>query len=257
MGSPTGTQAIDRAARLLTLVVQSDGSRSFTSLADELDLAKSTTSRLLQALERHHLVRRDGDGAFRAGPLFTDYAARHDPVDDLVQLAEPRLQRLGDAFGETVNLSVPRGDTVVQVAQVDSTYLLSAINWIGVDTPPHCTAIGKVFYAYGTLPLPGGRLERRTSRTLTSRDALERSLDEVRRRGYAVAADELESGLGAVAAPVRALDGSVVAAIAVSGPTSRIEERIDQIARLVVAECRSLSTLLGHDPGDVRKEGVA
>src|SRR5690606_28196185 len=144
MAPQTGTQAIDRAARLLTLIVQSDEPRTFTSLVDELDLAKSTTSRLLQALERNWLVRRDRDGAYRPGPLFTQYAARHNPVDDLVRAAEPILQRLGDDLGETINLSVPRGDAVVQVAQVDSKYRLSATNWMDVDTPPHCSALGKI-----------------------------------------------------------------------------------------------------------------
>ncbi len=257
MAPQTGTQAIDRAAKLLTLVVQSTQPRSFTSLVDELDLAKSTTSRLLQALERHHLVRRDSDGAFHPGPLFTHYAARHDPVDDLVQIAEPTLQRLGDALGETVNLSVPQGHSVVQVAQIDSTYLLSAIDWIGVDTPAHCTASGKVFYAYGTVPLPSGQLEGRAPRTVTSRAALERDLELVRRRGYAVTSDELEVGLGAVAAPVRSKDGSVLAAVSVSGPSSRIDERIDDLAKLLVTECTALSGLLGHHRGEARKEDVA
>ncbi|MQA24814.1 MAG: helix-turn-helix domain-containing protein [Micromonosporaceae bacterium] len=257
MTPQTGTQAIDRAARLLTLVVQSEEPRSFTSLAEDSDLAKSTTSRLLQALERHHLVRRDRDGAYRPGPLFTGYAARHDPVDDLVQVAEPTLQRMGDAVGETVNLSVPRGETVVQVAQVDSTYRLSATNWLDVDTPPHCSALGKVFYAYGTLPLPTGRLERRTGRTLTSRTALERDLAQVVRRGFAVTHEELEPGLSAIAAPVRHRDGAVIAAVSVSGPTTRIEERIDELSRLLVAETKRLSAALGYRPGKARKDGAA
>ncbi|MGH3747097.1 MAG: helix-turn-helix domain-containing protein, partial [Micromonosporaceae bacterium] len=68
---PTGTQAIDRAAKLLALVVQSEDPRTFSSLVEEMELAKSTCSRLLHALERNHLVRRDRDGAFRPGPLFT------------------------------------------------------------------------------------------------------------------------------------------------------------------------------------------
>src|SRR5919198_616047 len=249
MASQTGTQAIDRAAKLLTLVVQSEEPRSFTSLVEELDLAKSTTSRLLQALERHHLVRRDSDGASQPGPLFPHYAARHDPVDDLVQICDPTLHRLGDALGETINLSVPRGEAVVQVAQVDSTYLLSAVNWMAVDSPAHCTATGKVFYAYGTLPIPSGPLARHTDLTITSREALERDLEQVRRRGYGVTQDEMEPGLAAIAAPVRSKDGSVLAAVSVSGPTSRINDRIDEIAKLLVNECKALSALLGHHNG--------
>jgi len=65
--SPSGTQAVDRAARLLTEVVHAPGSVTFTELAATTGLAKSTTSRLLLALERNGLVQRDDHGRFRPG----------------------------------------------------------------------------------------------------------------------------------------------------------------------------------------------
>jgi DNA-binding IclR family transcriptional regulator len=61
---PAGTQAVDRAAELLALVVESPDPRTFTSLVEQTGLAKSTGSRLLQALERHRLVQRDRDGVW-------------------------------------------------------------------------------------------------------------------------------------------------------------------------------------------------
>jgi IclR family acetate operon transcriptional repressor len=254
LGTQTGTQAIDRAAELLALVVDADSAQTFTSLVDETGLARSTTSRLLQALERHRLVQRDREGAFRPGPLFALYAARHAAVADLVELSAAVLERLGEATGETVNLAVPRGDAVVQVAQVDSTFLLGATNWVGVDVPAHCSALGKVFLAYGTIELPSGPLERRTPWTITTRAALERDLTQVVRHEFAVAREELEPGLVAIAAPVRARDGSVVASVSVSGPTTRINDQIEQIGKLLVTETRVLSGLLGYQP---RKEGAA
>ena len=76
-----------------------------------------------------------------------------------------------------------------------------------------------------------------------------------RRRGWAASLDELEVGLAAVAAPLRAVDGTVVAAIAVSGPTARINERgIAALGDLLVAETRRLSAHLGHHPV---KEGAS
>jgi IclR family acetate operon transcriptional repressor len=79
---------------------------------------------------------------------------------------------------------------------------------------------------------------------------------EVRRRGWAASLDELELGLAAVGAPVRAVDGAVVAAVSISGPTNRVNDYgITQLGDLLVAELRGLSALLGHQP--VRKEGLA
>ena len=159
----------------------------------------------------------------------------------------PVLERVGAETGETINLAVPRGDVVVQIAQVDSVHLLGTTNWVGVRVPAHCSALGKVFYAFGTLALPTGRLERRTAFTITRPAELERNLEGVIRRGYAVAREELEPGLVAIACPIRAGDGPVVAAISVSGPTARISEQVaDQVGARLVAHARSLSTMLGH-----------
>ena len=250
-----GTQAVDRAAALLALVVESPRPRTFTSLVEELGLAKSTTSRLLQALERHRLLQRDRSGAFRAGALFAFYAARHDGPDDLVELAHPTLERLGERTGETVNLGLPRGGAVIQVAQVESRYLLGTTNWVGMSVPAHCTALGKVFYACGALTLPGHELERRTPQSITSIAELQRQLEIGARRGWAVAKEELEPELVAIAAPVYGADGLVIAAVSVSGPTARIDERrTAQIGSLLVDETRHLSSQLGYQPG---KEGVA
>ncbi len=173
MTSPTGTQAVDRAAQLLVEVARHRDPVSFTELIAVSGLAKSTTSRLLTALERNGLVRRDVAGRFSPGEVFLSYAWRGGAEADLVALAQPVLAQLGEQTGETINLGVPRdGGLVEQVAQVDSKYLIGGTNWVGLTVPLHCAALGKVLLAFGAAELPKGRLERRTARTITSRSAL-------------------------------------------------------------------------------------
>src|SRR4051812_33954450 len=246
-GTQAGTQAVDRAAALIDLVVRAAEPLSFTELSDETGLARSTTSRLLAALERTDLVERDPSGGYVAGPLFALHAALHDPWPQVARLARPVLERVGALTGETVHLGVARGDTVVHIAQVASTYLLSAPDWNQVDVPPHCSSLGKVLYAYDCLPLPSGRLERRTAHTITTREALAAELADVRRNRFATTVDELETGLTGIAAPVEGRDG-VVAAIGVSGPTARLHDRVDRIGRLLVEQAGDLSTLLRRGP---------
>ena len=176
---------------------------TFTELTSASGLAKSTTSRLLTALERNGLIRRDPAGRFSPGEVFVSYACRGGFEADLVSLAQPVLTRLGEQTGETVNLGVPRdGGLVEQIAQVDSRYLIGGTNWVGLTVPLHCAALGKVLLAFGAAELPRGRLEARTARTITSRSALAAELATARERGYAVTDEELEPGLVAVAAPV-------------------------------------------------------
>src|SRR5947207_9030331 len=221
MSNSSGTQAVDRAARLLAEVVHSTDPMTFTGLSTATGLAKSTTSRLLLALERNGLVRRDDHGRFLPGEMFVSFAWRGGAEAGLVAVAQPFLERLGKATGETVNLGVASGGMVEQIAQVDSTYLIGGTNWVGMSVPLHCSAPGKVLLAYGAAQLPSGKLEPRTDKTITSETALRAELATVRTRGYAVTEEELEPGLIAVAAPVRGYDGAVVAALSVSAPTNR------------------------------------
>jgi IclR family transcriptional regulator, acetate operon repressor len=244
--TPTGTQAVDRAARLITEVVHAPDAVTFTELAAATGLAKSTTSRLLDALERGGLVRRDDDGRFSPGEVFVRYAWRGDAESGLIEMARPFLDRLGAATGETVNLGVARHGLVEQIAQVDSRYLIGGTNWLGRPVPLHCAALGKVLLAFGAASLPAGRLAPCTPRTLTSRAAVEADLRAVRERGYAVTDGELEPDLVAVAAPVRRDGAAVVAALSVSAPASRLApERTGEIAALCVAEADGLSAVLG------------
>lgn len=250
-----GTQAVDRAASLIDLVIRADRPMSFTELSDETGLARSTTSRLLAALERTDLVERDADGGYVGGRLFALHAALHDPWPQVARLAMPVLRTVGERTGETVHLGVARGDVVVHIAQVESTYLLSARDWNQVDVPAHCSSLGKVLYAFGSLPLPAGALVRRTEHTLT-RTALEVELATVRRRRYALTTDELEVGLTGLAAPVQGIDGQVIAALGISGPTARLQDRTDQLGRLLVEQAEQVSALLRHK-NPSKKEGAA
>jgi DNA-binding IclR family transcriptional regulator len=241
-----GTQAVDRAAHLLRRVVQAERPVSFTALVGDSGLSRSTTSRLLAALEANHLVERDASGAYSSGALFAVYAARHDRWSDVARLAQPIMSRVSADTNETVNLGIPRGDTVVQIAQIDSTYVLGARDWMHVTVPAHCSALGKVLYAHAALPMPEGPLHRPTPHALPDADALRREAAEIRRLGYALTREELEIGLDAAAAPVRGADGVVVAALGVSGPSARLGTNLDDIGKLLVRHGDELSQLLRH-----------
>lgn len=243
-GPTNGTRAVDRAADLVATVVRADEPMSFADLQDASGLAKSTTSRMLTALERAGLLERDLAGSYVAGRLFWLYAARHDPWEELVRLARPTMDEIGEDTGETVHLSVTRGDRVVQVAQVDSRFLLGTRDWTEVDVPAHCSALGKVFIAWGALTLPAGPLERSTEATITTTGALRHDGDRTRERGWAVTVDELEVGLTGVAAPVFGVHGDAVAALGISGPSQRLEGRLDELGRQLLDRATKLSTLL-------------
>lgn len=247
MAGPVGTQAVDRASAVLTAVLGSTDPVTFADLIARTGLPKSTLSRLTTSLERNGLLQRTASGAWQPGTAITDYALSVRPEDDLVRIAQPFLDALGEQTNETVNLAVPLAGEVRQIAQVDSTYLLGAINWLDRPVPFHCSALGRVFLAHGT-PLPPGRLPRLTDCTITSRAELAEALDRVRRDGVAVVDSELEPGLVAVAAPITSSDGTVIAAVSVSGPSVRLTEaEIPTVASAVRATAEAIADALLAD----------
>jgi DNA-binding IclR family transcriptional regulator len=149
---------------------------------------------------------------------------------------QPAMDELSRQTGETVNLAVPDGGAILNVAEVASTFILSCSGgWIGRRTKPHAVANGKVLLAYGAIGIPR-ELERYTDQTITTHEALEAELAAVRRNGYATAVAELEDGLVAVAAPVFDSTRACVAALSVSGPAYRLRpEALDQLGRLCAA----------------------
>ncbi len=226
MPETTGTQAIDRAAQLLVRVVEAAQPPSVGELAAHAHLPKSTTSRLVSALERQGLVQRLGErGRLTAGPVLLRYANR-DVSSTLVELAAPSLSRLADASGETINLAVPGVDGVEHLAQEDTAHFVGVTDWVGRKVPFEQAANGKVFLAYNT-----------SSPELAS----------TRARGYATSIDELEVGLTALSAPVFGPAGDAIAALSISGPTARLtSDRIAQLAPLLIEEAHVLAERLGH-----------
>ncbi len=248
-----GTQSIDRAAQLLVHVLETDAPPTVGELSLRSGLPKSTTSRLVGALERQGLVQREPAGGLRPGVVLTRYARRETGEAELVELAAETLDRLAGETGETVNLGIPAPASVELLDQRDSRHYLGSTNWVGRRVPAHGSALGKVVFAWESLPLPIEPYERLAAGTAAGEADLD--LDGIVERGYATTVEELEPGLWAVAAPVRDSSGAVIAAVSVSGPTVRLRPRLlDEIGRRLCVEASGLSVRLGHGE---RKRGVA
>jgi DNA-binding IclR family transcriptional regulator len=253
MGIENGSQSIDRAARILVRLMESDEAVTLTGVVEETKLPKSTAARLLRALERNGLAQRRSGGGFRPGPVLVDYARRDTPVGDLATLALPYLEALEQETGETTNVAIPTPTGVARLAQVDSHNPLGAGNWVGRRIPTHASSMGKVFMAFGAAQPPFGRLAKLGPGTITTMADLLHELEQVRQRGYATTWEELEAGLCSAAAPVRGSRGTVVASISVSVPTVRTTRaRLAELAAHVIRAADALSTHLRATPNGTR-----
>ncbi|WP_026532576.1 IclR family transcriptional regulator [Arthrobacter sp. H41] len=224
-----GVQSVDRAVGVLEILAR-DGDAGVSDIAKEMGIHKSTASRLLGALVARDLVQQNSErGKYQLGFGILRLASSIPGRLSLVQQAQPVLRSLADEFRETVNLAVLHATYAINVDQAMGPSSLSTHDWIGSLTPLHATSSGKVLLAaldeeerlriLKVTGLPG-----QTPKTITSRAELSRELTEVAEEGYAAVLEEFETGLNAIAVPVRGHSGAVIGAISLSGPAFRLDE---------------------------------
>jgi DNA-binding IclR family transcriptional regulator len=237
-------QSADKALAILGVFDERRPDLGVSELAGELGMHKSTVSRLLATLERRGLVRREGE-RFAPGPELARLGVLAVRALSLTGVARAALEDLAARTGETVNLAVREGDGALNVLQIDAPHFVGVTDWTGRAAPLHASANGKALLAFGD-GRPPGRLARLTARTIVDRGELRADLDRTRAAGFAVAVEELEVGLHAVAAPVYDAAGACVAAVSVSGPAYRLTEtRLPAVGDLCAAAAAEISGRLG------------
>jgi DNA-binding IclR family transcriptional regulator len=225
----TGVGVLDRCVGLLDLLA--DGPQTLRSLAAASRLPRPTAHRLLVALEAHRLVARDGSGAFRLGPRLTELAAVAGPELDLASLAGPVLERLHRTTGESVQLYVRSGDHRLCIAARDAGTGLRDSVPVGALLPLAAGSGGKVLLAW---PAPADAAGAGAAAELAA----------VRDLGWAASVAEREPGVASVSAPVFR-DGTLLAALCVSGPVSRLGQAPGgKLSGPVIAAAAELSALL-------------
>lgn len=246
----SGTRSVVRAISVLKILGRSGSAYGITELGTATGLSKATVFRLVGALETQGMVARDAStGGYRLGPGLIALGASALSTTDLRATAHDELVRLAEETGETATLEIMSEGEILVLDEAQGRFLFGATPEIGRCWPAHATSTGKVLLAL-TEPMPALlRLTRFGPKTITTRAELERELTRVRHHGYAVAVDELEPGLGAIAAPIRNHLGEVIAALSINGPGIRLGPKRRRILiPKVLRAANRISRRLGASP---------
>ena len=246
----TYVQSVDRAITVMEFLSRR-GWSGVTEVANELDIHKSTAYRLLTTLRDRGLVEQDsGTEKYRLGIGLVALASSVTADLDIARCSRPVCDQLAERTRETVTVAVLEGDDAIILHQSNSGSSALSVSWEGQHTPLHATAAGKIFLHY--MPEDQRRrllkrpLQRYTESTITRPAALQKDLRGNGDSGYWFTVEELEAGLNAVAAPIRRSDGSVVAAVSVSGPAFRLPaESFPETGELCVLAADEISRCLG------------
>lgn len=248
-GPTNAVQSVERAVAILEMLARW-GEGGVTDLAREIGVHKSTAFRLVSTLEQRGLVEQTEDrGKYQLGVGILRLAGATTARLDVVQEARPICRSLSASSGETVNIAVLSDRSALYLDQFAGPSALQPHNWVGQHIPLHATSNGKVLLS----GLSADEVERivpsmhaYTDRTVTTHEGLRRELAAVREQGFALAVDELEVGLAAMAAPIRNAHGDVIASLSLSGPTFRLgDSRIKEVLPLLTEAAEEVSHRLG------------
>jgi DNA-binding IclR family transcriptional regulator len=209
----SGIGVLDKAVGVLHTIAESPC--GLAELCDRTGLPRATAHRLAAGLETHRLLARDSEGRWRLGPAISELAAQVN--DPLLAASAAVLPRLREITGESVQLYRREGSSRICVAAMEPPAGLRDTVPVGARMPMTAGSGAKVLLAYSD--------DATRAAVLPDAKFSDRTLAEVRRRGWAQSAAEREPGVASVSAPVRDAHGSVIAAISVSGPIDRMGRR--------------------------------
>ncbi len=243
---------VSKVGKVLDLFSFKQPEWGVSEVAKALHLPKSTASDIMTSLTEQRLLTRVQGGRYRLGwRLFELSQVLLENTEFCIE-ARLVMQELVERWGETTHLAVLDGAQVLYVEKLQATPAVQILlSRVGGRLPAHCSAVGKVLLSHQEqyrVPqlLEDLNLLAFTPNTITTLDKLTQELEEVQRRGYAYDYEEVALGLCCIAAPIRDLDGKVIAAISLSVPTQRFYPQQENYATIILKSAQRISENLGY-----------
>jgi IclR family pca regulon transcriptional regulator len=226
-GDPNFMASLARGLVVIEAFTPQTPQMTISQLSLRTGLSRAAVRRCLYTLVKLGFAGADESQRYSLRPKMLTLANTYTASNTLANAAQPILERMSSAYGESFSVATLDGDQIVYIARTTVTRVMAVDLHIGSRLPAFCTSMGRVLLAY----LPQDQLEtylsrviltQYTPRTVNSVDKLRLQLRNVRRNGYALCDQELEVGLRSIAVPVHAGNGRVVATVNLSGNAPRM-----------------------------------
>jgi DNA-binding IclR family transcriptional regulator len=244
-------KTFQKGLAVIEALARHDKPSGITQLAAQLKMTKSNVHRLLQTLAAGGYVRNVNEtGAYELTLKLWELGSKVRSRLGIADISGPFLKMLGDKTSEAVHLSVLNGTEVIYIDKIESPQPIRAYSMIGGRAPAYCVATGKAMLAFrSSKQLDELKIQftRHSVNTINTRAKLDKELQQVRDAGYAINRGEWREDVWGVAAPIFDQTGSVVAAVGISGPSSRLKLTVlKRFAPLVVNAAKRISNQLGY-----------
>jgi DNA-binding IclR family transcriptional regulator len=242
--------SVGRAIAVMDLLARR-GAMGVRALATALDLPVGSVHRLLQELAAEKVVEQTADATWALSYRLLEIVDLQFDNVEIPRLVRPFVEDLAKLSGETVNLNILSGDDCVCIDKLRGNENMQ-LDWrIGSRGPLHCGGSAKAMLAW-LVPeeqarITAGPLHRYNDHTITDPAALMAELARIRARGYSIDAQEIVVGVWCVGVPILDRAGRPVAALSVSGPSTKVPgPNLHPLVTRLSAACEAVSRRLGY-----------
>lgn len=244
---------IDKILDTLEIVSRREKGIGIVELSNLSGLRLSTAHRIVSALvKRGYLSQPNKRGKYYPSNESMQFGVSTKIVMQLVDIAYSFLLELNSVTNEAVSLAILDKYEATIIEHFESNQGLRFTSHVGAKAPLHSTAVGKVLLAgmrdeEVEVFLKRKALPSRTENTITSVNRLEEELSAIKREGIALDDEEDEIGLKCIGAPIKDSKGAIVASMAISGPSARLNgKKIRELKRLIATYAMKISNSLGY-----------
>ena len=252
----SGNQSLIRGLRLLDILSNFPNGCPLAKLAEIAMLNKSTVHRLLQGLQSEGFIQpASTSGSYRLTAKCLSIGYKTLSSLNIINIAAPHLEKLNLTLGETVNFSKRENDHAIMIYKLEpTTGMMRTRSYIGQNLQLYCSAMGKLYLAYETNPqylqqywkTHQTEIQQLTANTITTLDAMEKELSEIRTGQFAMDREENELGVVCIACPIFDINNEVKYAISISMSI----HKLNQIGRDVfLTELREATQAISQELG--------
>lgn len=201
---------------------------TLSDIARRAGVSRAAARRYLLTLTSAGYAETDGK-YFRLTPRVLRLGYAYVSSVPLPQVAQPVIDSLGEKTEEAVALGVLDGTESIIIASTLQNRLVGVFTRVGTHLPAFTSSMGRVLLS--GMPddviahklKAAGPIRRLTPKTKTSPAEILAEIQRIRTDGYSINDEEIELGLRVISAPVRDSTGRVVAALAISVHSARLE----------------------------------
>ncbi|MDD4438268.1 MAG: IclR family transcriptional regulator [Tissierellia bacterium] len=243
---------VDKTFEIIEYMYQKDGKIGISQISKELNLPKATIYRILTTLRKWGYVEKTEElDKYMLGKSFIKLGSKVSSENDITSIAVPLINKLAKETGESINLGILYNSEVVTVYNTkgEDFYLIS--NLIPVS-PLNCSAMGKLFLSkFSDKDLKeyfeSNKPEKRTVNSISDLSGFLKLKEEIERDGISYDKEEYEYGLSCIAAPIYDANKNIIAAISISGPTTRLNYKgRENLQNLLISTAKEISKIYSN-----------